>query len=184
MKTANELNFEAAMKFYEVTRSALVSRVILRDNSIMFYIAGIAALAGATVQSKELIFLMIIPIVSLGVAGIVAHHNKIILGYILYLTQELQPKFTELGITAVQWDLSHSGITNKNVGMRYFSDVAYIAVPSLLAVFLNLKAGLLLQIIAIICVILSTIILARSYNFHRSVDKKLSESNNMLKDEE
>jgi type IV secretory pathway VirB3-like protein len=169
-KSVQELDFEAALKFYELTRNALVARVTLRDNSIMFYIAGIAALAGATVQSQKLIYLMIIPIVSLGVAGIVAHHNKMISGYVLYLSQELQPKFNELGITTVQWDMSHSSLSNKNVGMRYFSDAAYISIPSILAICLNRNAPYHLVPICIGCTILSVIILWHSYNFHLFVD--------------
>ncbi len=171
-----ERNLEAALRFYETTRAGLVSRVTLRDNSIMFYIGGIAALTGATVQSNDFVFLMIIPIVSLGVAGIVAHHNKIVLGYILYLTQELQPTFDELEISAVQWDLSHAGINNKNVGMRYLSDVAYIAIPSILSILLNLQLNYLILIASSLCVVFSIIILIRSYRFHKVVDKKLIET--------
>jgi len=175
MENNQQFELETTLKYYEVIRNALIARVGFRDNSIMLYLAGVAAILAAFIQNNNPIYLMIIPILSLGITGIVTHHHYVIGTHSLYLAKEIGDSLKKLGVKTLQWDLSTFGPSHPSIRLRYFGDASYILLPSLFAFSLNYKMVFSNALVSLgaFCIIPSAILLINSIKSRERIHEKI-----------
>ena len=176
-------NLETLLKFYESARQEMMSRIQLRENSLMIFLGSVGALAAAAIQANQPIFLLIIPYLTLGISMITLHHNYVIGSTIIYCAKELQKDFEKLGITVTQWDISKTRLkSSKSTRLyRLWGDIGLILTPALLAIIINYKSWIsgmeykIAMSIGVICIVFSFICLKKTLNLRHKVFGELEE---------
>jgi hypothetical protein len=135
----DNLENETLLVYYDSARQEMMSRVSLRENSMMLYFGAVGALIAGAIQANQPMFLMIIPYLSLGISLIMLHHNAIIGALILYCTQELESTIKSKGVSVVQWDNSISRLVSSRSTRhyRFWGDIVLIMGPSFFSIIYN-----------------------------------------------
>jgi hypothetical protein len=179
----SERDVEVLLKFYESARQEIMSRIQLRENSLMIFLGAVAALVAASIQAQQPFFLIIIPYLSLGISLIILHHNHVIGALILYCAVELQQELDKLGINIIQWDKSKARIESSSFTRKYrlWGDAGLILTPSLLSIIINYNSwskGIeygLAMITAIGCIVYSSFLLSKTLKLRNKVFSELGD---------
>ena len=179
-----EIENELLLKFYESARQELLSRVQLRENSMMIFLGGVGAVIAAAIQANQPFFLIIIPYLALGISFITLHHNAVIGAIIIYCAYELQVHFNKINSTVPQWDNSMARLESGKSTKRYrlWGDVGLILVPSIISVILNIQnigdrvSYTVAILLAIASIVFSFILLNKTLTLRSNTFKKLETS--------
>ena len=99
----NLKNEQTIIAFYNTARQEILTRIKLRDNTLLFFIG-----VSSTIFAIPLVFesksnlLLAIPYLSLGISLIVAQHNDIIGSLAAYLNKEFTKVKKKVGVS--HWD--------------------------------------------------------------------------------
>jgi len=180
MSEINKNNIDTLLKYYEAARQEILSRISSRDNTLLIYLGGIGAIISASIQSNNSNFLLIMPLIALGISPIVAHHHAMIGALSLYCSTELDPYFTKLGVEIPSWDNSRARMdfVKNTIRLRYFGDIALICIPALIGLFINLKGvndfwSIGSFVVGLIFIIISFIIMIKSFRYRQVLFKKM-----------
>jgi hypothetical protein len=168
----NENDFNALLKFYEISRGAIIARVGYRDNSILLYLTGCAAIIGIAIERESLELLLVLPFLSLGITGIVSHHHFMIGAHTKYICEEIEEALKLNGVRITQWDKSAPGLSPLDLNLRYVGDFAYLLIPSYASAIINSKflfEHFWLGLTVWITIVATTIMIFMSFTYRRGV---------------
>ncbi len=163
MTKVEEKELAVFIAYHGSVQNDILTRVTLRENSLMIFLGAIAALGAAAIQAKDPTFLLIIPYLTIGILFIIVHHNQLISGLVLYRELELNKYLKENGIKLNHWDSSANRlrISRDSRIQRFWGDFGLIIGPSIISIAINYThlfttlVFSILTISSIICILLS-----------------------------
>lgn len=179
-----EQEIEILLKFYETNRSAIMARVGFRDNALMVYLGGVATIFGATIQTDNHVFLLIIPFLSLGLSAIVANHQYFIKAHVWHNVSFVGKRIRELGFTTNFWESTLGDVVKIEKRTRLLSDFMYILSPCLISIIVNVldrHPVWLLIMFAILGTLISFFLLLEAFEFRNKITQNIRKAEELKK---
>jgi hypothetical protein len=124
-------NIEIALKLFESARAELVSRIGLRDQVLMLFVAA----------SGAIFTIALVPMLSMGAALLVAQHNGMIGAIRSYCATEFQLALDSQNFSMPQWDNSYAlgQFRQSGVSHRSWGHIIVLVVPAFIGLAVNYK---------------------------------------------
>jgi len=128
--------------FYKTACQHFLSRLQMRDNVTLLYLAGVGTVLGFAFGSrpvqKEL--LLLLPYMAVACAPLMVHHNVMLGSLLSYLSKELPSFMTSETRTAPPYEASRSLQTHfaLALNLRTIGQLIILLLPSVLALIVNI----------------------------------------------
>ena len=175
---------DTARSAYESARTELITRLRLRDNALLFYLAIVGTLFGLGIGTKaKPEILLVIPFIAVGAGIIVAQHHEVIGALGHFLAHELHDFLTQLSPSeeSPQWDKSFSleQHVNKSMFYRVWGQLILLIIPCIASLGLNYHHAFKFEFpygplwwFSAFCSILTTYIIIHAHKLRKDLYKK------------